>query len=292
MKDKKELIIESAIPLFAAKGYESTSIQEIVDASGISKGAFYLHFKSKDALLHSIFEYYLNKIKTRIIQLDTSHLSPREEFISLLAIQFDETLHHRDFIIMHTREQSIPFNEEIAALLKDIHDFFIGIYQKSFYAIYGDDLSPYIWDVTLVMEGLFSAFMNPFCLFKTSPDDMNYQEIATYFLNRIDSIVEGLLHSGEEPLYKKIECISCEPNLVKLMDTKQIIIQDIDKELTNHQAELQPNLIITLEILREELNLPTPRLPIIQGMLYNLKNNGELPELQNLLNKYVIEISE
>ncbi|KMP45761.1 TetR family transcriptional regulator, partial [Bacillus cereus] len=51
MKEKERLIIESAMKLFATKGVNATSVQEIVTASGISKGAFYLYFKSKDELL-------------------------------------------------------------------------------------------------------------------------------------------------------------------------------------------------------------------------------------------------
>lgn len=40
MKEKERLIIESAMKLFATKGVNATSVQEIVTASGISKGAF------------------------------------------------------------------------------------------------------------------------------------------------------------------------------------------------------------------------------------------------------------
>ncbi len=47
MKEKERLIIEMAMKLFATKGVNATSVQEIVTACGISKGAFYLYFKSK-----------------------------------------------------------------------------------------------------------------------------------------------------------------------------------------------------------------------------------------------------
>lgn len=49
------------------KGFAATTIQEIASECGISKGAFYLHFKSKEALLLSACEYYIgmsmNKMK-------------------------------------------------------------------------------------------------------------------------------------------------------------------------------------------------------------------------------------
>ena len=41
---KKQLIIEKAVELFAENGFESTSVQQITERCGISKGAFYLIF--------------------------------------------------------------------------------------------------------------------------------------------------------------------------------------------------------------------------------------------------------
>jgi AcrR family transcriptional regulator len=44
-------ILDCAGRLFAVRGYDQTSISDIVDELGISKGAFYHHFESKEALL-------------------------------------------------------------------------------------------------------------------------------------------------------------------------------------------------------------------------------------------------
>ena len=60
MNEKKEKIIKASIQLFAKKGFSSTTIQEIADECGISKGAFYLHFKSKEQLFNRAFEYYID----------------------------------------------------------------------------------------------------------------------------------------------------------------------------------------------------------------------------------------
>ena len=60
---KKQLIIENAIQLFAEQGFEATSIQQITDKCGISKGAFYLSFKSKDELIFSLIDYFLETMQ-------------------------------------------------------------------------------------------------------------------------------------------------------------------------------------------------------------------------------------
>lgn len=57
MKEKismRERIIESAWALFYEKGYEQTTIQDIIEKSDVSKGSFYYHFKGKDTLLNTL----------------------------------------------------------------------------------------------------------------------------------------------------------------------------------------------------------------------------------------------
>lgn len=50
----KSLIVSAAWELFYKYGYENTTIDDIAEASGTSKGSFYHYFKSKDALLGSL----------------------------------------------------------------------------------------------------------------------------------------------------------------------------------------------------------------------------------------------
>ncbi|WP_067173123.1 TetR/AcrR family transcriptional regulator [Microtetraspora niveoalba] len=48
-------LLAEATRLFAERGFESTSVQEIVTAAGVTKGAMYHYFASKDDLLHEIY---------------------------------------------------------------------------------------------------------------------------------------------------------------------------------------------------------------------------------------------
>jgi AcrR family transcriptional regulator len=49
-------IIEAAIPVFAEKGFEGATMEDIADAVGINKATIYLYFDSKDALIRDIAE--------------------------------------------------------------------------------------------------------------------------------------------------------------------------------------------------------------------------------------------
>lgn len=48
--ETRELILQGAARIFARKGYEGTTIADIVEESGVTKGAMYFHFKSKEEL--------------------------------------------------------------------------------------------------------------------------------------------------------------------------------------------------------------------------------------------------
>lgn len=55
-KSKKDLIADSALSCFLTAGYNNTSVDEIVRASGVSKGGIYWHFKSKEDIFVYIIE--------------------------------------------------------------------------------------------------------------------------------------------------------------------------------------------------------------------------------------------
>jgi len=61
-----ERLVEAALTLFAEKGFEGTSVQDVVAAAGVTKGAMYHYFSSKDDLLHEIY--------ARVLRMQTERL--------------------------------------------------------------------------------------------------------------------------------------------------------------------------------------------------------------------------
>ena len=57
-EETERRILEVSRRLFTEKGYEHTTIQDIVDALGMSKGAIYHHFKSKEDIYDRICDSY------------------------------------------------------------------------------------------------------------------------------------------------------------------------------------------------------------------------------------------
>ncbi|MEN3584538.1 TetR/AcrR family transcriptional regulator [Streptomyces sp. ZYX-F-203] len=59
-------LLAAATRLFAEQGYDRTSVQEIVEAAGVTKGALYHYFGSKDDLLHEIYARVLRVQQERL----------------------------------------------------------------------------------------------------------------------------------------------------------------------------------------------------------------------------------
>lgn len=54
--DKREAILRAATKVFAVNGYFNSKVADIAGEAGIADGTVYLYFKSKDEILHSIFD--------------------------------------------------------------------------------------------------------------------------------------------------------------------------------------------------------------------------------------------
>ena len=84
---KKNSILETAEKLFFEKGYEQTSIQDILDVLSLSKGGFYHHFPSKEAILEEICVLRVESRFARLgMELYGNRISPIEKLNLLLRM--------------------------------------------------------------------------------------------------------------------------------------------------------------------------------------------------------------
>ncbi|CAN5294735.1 TetR/AcrR family transcriptional regulator [soil metagenome] len=73
-----EKLIRVSVELFAEKGYAYTSVQEIVEAAGVTKGALYHYFTAKDDLLFDIYDRILSLQRAHIDEIVARELPPLE----------------------------------------------------------------------------------------------------------------------------------------------------------------------------------------------------------------------
>ena len=268
MNEKKKTIIESAIKLFAAKGFSSTSIQEITTECGISKGAFYIYFKSKDSLLISILEYYFEEFHKNVFKFNEQHLSAREKFSKQLSAMVSTFISHKEFIIMQAREEAIPLNDEVKELLSQVHVRWQKFYKQSLLSIYGQKVEPTITDLMVMFDGIFQSYTKILLL---NPTAFQPDELAHYIMKRLDSIVIGL--AGEQALLSE-DIMCCIHRSSKLFSSNEQSIKEVLHDMEGILAGLEnkEDLEVSLEVLKAEIDKRNPRIPVIQGMLSNFNH--------------------
>lgn len=72
----KQFIVERTAPVFNEKGYAGTSLSDLENATGLTKGSIYGNFKNKDEVALAAFDYNFNRvtlyIKERILETDNA----------------------------------------------------------------------------------------------------------------------------------------------------------------------------------------------------------------------------
>ena len=64
-------IVEAAAPIFNQRGYEGTSLNDLMEATGLQKGGIYRHFSSKEELAAEAFDYtWESAWRTRLLHVD------------------------------------------------------------------------------------------------------------------------------------------------------------------------------------------------------------------------------
>ena len=90
-EETKSLIVETAGRLFLEKGYEHTSIQDIIDnLGGLSKGAIYHHFKSKEEIMMAVGDKFYAGSELRMRDVcERTDLNGKEKLREVFRVSLD-----------------------------------------------------------------------------------------------------------------------------------------------------------------------------------------------------------
>ncbi|MCU0237848.1 MAG: TetR family transcriptional regulator [Pyrinomonadaceae bacterium] len=114
--DKREAILRAAIKVFARNGYFNSKVSDIAGEAGIADGTVYLYFKSKEEVLHSVFdtfmEEFLNEAKRELSEIE----NPIERLKKLARLHLEKLGNDRDAAIVVQVEfrGSTKFMEEFS----------------------------------------------------------------------------------------------------------------------------------------------------------------------------------
>jgi len=92
----KNRIMDAALQVFVSKGYSDTRMDDIVEMSGLSKGAIYHHYKSKKDLFISLIEHWENFSFPNIFDKDLDKISSADALRAIvndIVITFKKNKH-------------------------------------------------------------------------------------------------------------------------------------------------------------------------------------------------------
>lgn len=126
---KKELI-KIAYEIFISKGYESTSIDEIIAKAGIAKGTYYYHFESKEALLEEVVGMIIDEGVKNAKKVLESDLELEEKLVnSILALRanpselsLQNTVNLPENIVLHKKINDRIIKEAVPIISKIVRD--------------------------------------------------------------------------------------------------------------------------------------------------------------------------
>ena len=271
---KKQLIMEKALELFADQGFEATSVQQITEHCGISKGAFYLSFKSKDELISALIEHFMNQIISEIDYV-VRNTNKDDLLYRFYHTIFHNSFLHSDFARLLMKEQSHTFNKNL--LLKiQYYDHAMGnMILSMLEQVYGSQVVETKYDLIYCVKGFMSTYSKLFVLYHVPIDVDLLAESLVEKTNLIAKhttipvISEELIHLFKSSINDEF--------------TKEQLLEMIGKKIEEMEESVEKESLV---VLKEQIEEPTYRPVVIRGLIENIRNHPHCNWISYLLRRY------
>ena len=290
MKDRKQNVIKIAHQLFIDKGYQATSVQDILESSGISKGTFYNYFTSKGELLIAIFKNLQLEIeKEKNIILIGHSPSDIEIFIKQLTVDIRHNRKNKLFFLFN--EVFISKEPELIQFLQKFEFLQIQWLFNRLVDLFGNEKKSFLFDCTILFKGMLQQSSRFY--FMDKKENNNPTPIIRFCMNRLLKMVDEVSESKEQLINPQL-MEQFSPTCDHVMDLLKeelkksylALMKDI-RELNMEETERKKYWEI-LDFIQDELTHSTaPRRYIMESIL-----NGILVEDKFIHHKLLIAYSE
>lgn len=180
----KNKILNAASMLFLEKGYEETTMQDIMESSGVSKGAIYHYFVSKQEIISFMIKDAQKHINTRFLEIADDNSLSVEEKIKAVITYFMEN-REQNILIANKWIDKVPYalvdtirnaNKYIAPQIAKIIKQ--GTQNGNFQCNYPDELAE-------VLIQLFDVWLDPVITERTLVETVNRLKFIFHLLDCI-----------------------------------------------------------------------------------------------------------
>jgi AcrR family transcriptional regulator len=132
--DKRRVILDAAVRVFARQGFHACRVSDIADEAGVAYGLVYHYFRSKDEVLDTLFLERWNVLLEAIRELDGRELEPREKLHAIVSFIVDSYRHDPDLmkvIIVEVTRAANSFGQTHLAKIREAYELIAEIVEKA-----------------------------------------------------------------------------------------------------------------------------------------------------------------
>jgi TetR/AcrR family fatty acid metabolism transcriptional regulator len=132
--DKRRLILDAAVRVFARQGFNGCRVSDIADEAGVAYGLVYHYFRSKDEVLDTLFLERWNVLLEAIRETDQQDISPREKLYAIASFIVDSYRHDPDLmkvIIVEVTRAANSFGQTHLPKIREAYELIANIVAKA-----------------------------------------------------------------------------------------------------------------------------------------------------------------
>lgn len=114
--ETRKALVAAASALFAEKGYEHTTVSDIVTRAGVAQGTFYLYFASKEKALRAVAEDLVDHVVAAAQAAVVTTSSPLERILVATRVAFESFAHERQLILAAVHASGSEEHHRVMAL--------------------------------------------------------------------------------------------------------------------------------------------------------------------------------
>ena len=297
MNERKQHVIKMAHQLFIDKGFQATSIQDILDFSGISKGTFYNYFSSKNELLIAIFKSVFKKLEhDRNELLIGKNPADIEIFINQIELQMQTNRKNKMFTLFE--EVMVSNDADLKQFISRGQLITLRWVYGRFIDIFGESKKPYLLDCAIMFLGLLQHNIKFY--YMANQSSIHFNQVVHYSIKRIVKMVNEVSDSGEQliqPEFLEKWLPACEKPDHAIQQNLYHTVLELKKVLNHSEEHAKYNELLEF-LLDELLHSKNPRKFLIESAISSLKANQksfgekEFEKLERLVAVYFLELEK